>query len=326
MASQVELSDPTKLAELEKEILQMITNDGRVELLSLHGLIHYKDKLWQGPVTRVDINENVTTETTNDKRESSEKSVFSYINILQEPIILPELEPGLRNDAKYPLVSQRYIECVKFHDNKRVAQCFKEHYGKHASIDTPFSTPKDPNDERLRVLDVSLEVWDGIKDIYKYNKGFSEGDHAILTYLPSGKSLGPYTVAEGYEIREMTVPECVFAAMHWKYATPRSHNYFACSSQYGLAIGAFQVGSQTPVSWVFINTNGTISALMTIPEHTRKGLARAVVGKITEKVVSKGLIPFAFIEDVENAYKPKSLFKSLGFELCDEVRVLYAFV
>ena len=326
MASQVELSDPAKLAELEKEIFRMITEDGRLDLLSLHGLIHYKDKLWQGPVRKVDINEHVTTETTNDKSESSEKSVFSYIDALQEPIILPELEPGLRNDVKSPLVSQRYIECLKLHDKKSVAQCFKEHYGKHVTIDTPFSTPKEPNDERLRVIDVSLKVWEGIKDIYKHNEGFYEGDHAILTYLPSGKSLGPYTVAEGYEIREMTVPECIFAAMYWKYATPRSHNYFACSSQYGLAIGAFQVGSQTPVSWVFINTNGTISALMTLPEHTRKGLARAVVGKITEKVVSKGLIPFAFIEDVGNAYKPKALFESLGFELCNEVRVLYAFV
>eukprot|EP00112_Aurelia_sp_Birch-Aquarium-sp1_P013215 Seg28.1 transcript_id=Seg28.1/GoldUCD/mRNA.D3Y31 product="hypothetical protein" protein_id=Seg28.1/GoldUCD/D3Y31 len=285
----------------------MITEDGRLELLLLHGLIHYKDKLWQGRITKVDFNEHVTKETTKDDKESSENNVtvLSYINVLREPIILPELEPGLRNDAKYPLVTLRHVTCLKSHGKKSVAQYFKEHYGKHTTIDTPFSTPKDPNDERLRVFDVSLEVWDGIRDIYKHNKGLYEGDRAILTYLPSGKTLGPYTVAEGYEIREMTVPQSVSAAMHWKYATPRSHNYFACSSQYGLAIGAFQVGSQTPVSWVFINAKGAIGALKTLPEHTRKGLARAVVGKITEKVISKGLIPFAFIEDIETAYRPQ---------------------
>eukprot|EP00112_Aurelia_sp_Birch-Aquarium-sp1_P018319 Seg4355.2 transcript_id=Seg4355.2/GoldUCD/mRNA.D3Y31 product="hypothetical protein" protein_id=Seg4355.2/GoldUCD/D3Y31 len=302
MASQIVLSDPAQLAELEKETFRMITKDGRLDLLLMHGLIHYKDKLWQGRITKVDFNEHVSKGTTNDERENN-VTVLSYIDVLQEPIILPELEPGLRNDAKYPLVSLRYVVHLESHDKKCVAQCFKEQYGKHAVIDTPFSTPKDPNDERIRVLSVSLKVWDGIRDIYEHNKEFYEGNHLILTYLPTGNSLGPYTVAKGYEIREMTVPECVFAAAHWKYASPRSHNYYACCSQYGLAIGAFHIGSKTPVSWVFIGANGAISALVTLPEHTRKGLARAVVGTITEKVVSLGLIPFALIEDIETAYR-----------------------
>ena len=328
MVSQIELSDPAQLAEFEKETLRMITEDGRLELLLLHGLIHYKDKLWQGRITKVDFNEDFTEETKHDERGSSENSVsvLSYIDVLQEPIILPELEPGLRSDAKYPLISLRYITCFRSDEKKSVAQYFKDHYGKHTTVDTPFLTPKEPNDERIRVLGLSMNVWDGIEDIYKHNKGFYNAGSSILTYLPTGKTLGRYTVAEGYEIREMTVPQCVFAATHWKYASPRSHNYYACCSQYGLAIGAFQIGSQTPVSWVFIGANGAISALITLPEHTRKGLARAVVGTITKKVISMGLIPFAFIEDIETAYRSKGLFQSLGFELCDEVRFTFTFV
>ena len=328
MAWQIELNDPAQLAELEKETFRMITEDGRLELLLLHGLIHHKDKLWQGRITKVDFSEDFTEETKHDERGSSENnvSVLSYIDVLQEPIILPELEPGLRNDAKYPLVSLRYVTCLRSDDKKSVAQCFKDHYGKYTAVDTPFLTPKDLNDERIRVLAVSLKIWDGIEDIYKHNKGFYNAGSSILTYLPTWKALGPYTIAEGYEIREMTVPQCVFAAMHWKYASPRSHNYYACSSQYGLAIGAFQIGSQSPVSWVFVGANGAISALITLPEHTRKGLARAVVGRVTEKVVSMGLIPFALIEDLETAYKSKGLFQSLGFELCNEARFTFAFV
>jgi len=50
-----------------------------------------------------------------------------------------------------------------------------------------------------------------------------------------------------------------------------------------------------PVCWCLVHAEGSLGMLYTVPQHRRKGYALQVMKDLTDKVIKRGKIPFAFI-------------------------------
>ncbi|XP_076830149.1 glycine N-acyltransferase-like protein 3 [Brachyhypopomus gauderio] len=66
-----------------------------------------------------------------------------------------------------------------------------------------------------------------------------------------------------------------------------------------------------PVSWILTYSSCAMGMLYTLPEHRKKGYAKAVVSALAKKLHSGGYPVFCFIE--ENNQLSYRLFRSLGF-------------
>ena len=65
------------------------------------------------------------------------------------------------------------------------------------------------------------------------------------------------------------------------------------------------------VSWIVSSGMGTLYHLYTLEEHRGKGLGKRVVQELTQRILSEGMTPFAYID--HSNIPSQSLFKKCGF-------------
>ena len=103
------------------------------------------------------------------------------------------------------------------------------------------------------------------------------------------ETLANYPNSPGYAIKK----EVPFALTYYQHSSELACHILTQSANHGLAIGAFKIRSAFPVSWVFCSEKGAIH--VTEKNNRGKDLAKAVVGlvgRISEKIISLGLIPY----------------------------------
>ena len=66
------------------------------------------------------------------------------------------------------------------------------------------------------------------------------------------------------------------------------------------------------VAWVLLFEYGALGALHTLPPHRGKGLARALIYHVSQKLLSMGRAPYCFILEENEA--SQNLFRKMGFE------------
>ena len=135
----------------------------------------------------------------------------------------------------------------------------------------------------------------------------------LIAWLARSEDLKITKCPNGYNIRELSVEDAIYAHSQWKF---KSNENFACfydSAQDGLGIGAFCNTSDKLVSWCLVLWEGAISALTTIPDHRGKGLAKAVICMLSKRMIDRKMIPYVFIEKTETMHISEKLFTSLGF-------------
>ena len=300
-----------------------------LDLIMLHGLLRFKGKLWQGKLAVVDLVANDDGSSEEVVRQENGDSLLTYVvacigpaerlprNILSDEII---------QSLAYPYsLSMRGVFLI--HKSKAGAtsvfkQSFKGNERKAFWKKNPLFGAED---SFLRVFFVNKILWEEAKHFYEKQENFFEASLSILTILPNKKDLVPFNIPDGYEVRELEPKDVLYAMQNYKHSSPAGCQMYLQSAKYGLAIGAFPVGSEFPVSWAFCSDTGAISAVTTLENHMKKGLAKAVVSRLSEKIISIDHIPFAFIEKLETAFRPMGMFKSLGFELREDVNLTVAF-
>ena len=302
-----ELTDD-ELSQLKEDVLHEIRYKNRVDLLPLHGHLHFKDKLFFCKVKRLTPSMKLL-----NSLEPSIASLTLYVvegdhKIIEEmkaygPAAWPEMEVWV---SVYIMSSISNIG-----DNAGVLQSFGKYitsvYGKfidHSSLERPVRFAMDG------VLKQAM---------------FAESESIFASLWPTSVETfmvvlrGPEFLIDekfqhpDYDIREMSLEETFCAADGWIFSTKGSRYRFASSYSLGLAVGAFPLGSNEPVSWAFCNWDGAVAALQTMPEHQGKGLAKAVVKLLAKKVFQNGSIPFACVRS--NAVAAESLFARIGFDV-----------
>lgn len=76
-----------------------------------------------------------------------------------------------------------------------------------------------------------------------------------------------------------------------------------------------------PVAWILTYTYGAMGMLYTIPEHRRKGYAKALVTIMSRRLYSQGYPVYCYIEE-ENQVSYK-LFTNLGFTEDPEYKAVW---
>ena len=306
-----ELTDD-ELSQLKEDVFHEIRYKNRVDLVPLHGHLHFKDKLFFCKVKRLTPSMKLF-----NSLEPSIASLTLYVvegdhKIIEEmkaygPAAWPEMEVWV---SVYIMSSISNIG-----DNAGVLQSFGKYitsvYGKfidHSSLERPVRFAMDG------VLKQAM---------------FAESESIFASLWPTSVETfmvvlrGPEFLTDedfqhpDYEIREISLEEALFAADNWMYRRKGSEYRFASSYSLGLAVGAFPLGSSSPVSWAICNWDGAISALHTFPEHRRKGLGKAVVKRLASRMILNGSIPFSFV--VNGIVTSESIFASLGFDVHKDV-------
>lgn len=80
--------------------------------------------------------------------------------------------------------------------------------------------------------------------------------------------------------------------------------------QKGISVGLIE--NNNLVSWAITQDDGAIGFLHTIKDYRRKGYGREVILSITDKLRNIGEIPFAYVEETNNA--SKNMFLNIGFK------------
>ena len=315
----VELSNQ-ELSKLKEEVHHKIIDENHIALLPFHGFLQLKDKMWAGKVKLVTPG-SALLETLRSKM----KPVEFYFIECEHRIIdgmkshgpAPQLEWGV-GVFTFSLLSptedfQPIIE--------NLGKYFLAVYGNCSNKDQP-SLPL-----IMGLGGMLNEAWVGEHTLFRDIQATFKAKWAALRAMaftaalrnPQSLLVKSFEHAD-YEVREMSLPETLYAVEHWKFATKSAKYRFACSQSLGMAVGAFESGSNSPVSWAFASWDGAIAALHTLPGHQRKGLAKTIVRMLSAKLIDIGLTPFVYIELIETSFVPESLFTSLGFELFRDIR------
>ena len=157
------------------------------------------------------------------------------------------------------------------------------------------------------------EPCEGSRHFIENGCKFESGSNAFIAWLAKTGDLKISHCPVGYHIRELTVEEAIFAHSHWKYRSNETFALFQCSAKDGLGVGAFCNASGNLVSWSVLSWDGAMAALTTIPGHQGKGLAKAVISSLSQKVIERKMVPYVYIEEIETSYIPEKLFRNLGF-------------
>jgi len=312
----VEVTDE-EIVKLKENILLKVHNENRVELTPFHGFLQLKDKMWVGKVKRITPGCDLLEGLKPDKDPVEIYIVEVHHKVMDEinPYVSAEkLDWGVAvfamslSNAKEEVILQSF------------ANYFVAVYGE---------MPKEASMKRPQILGLASKLQSiltvgahaNLKAVWSVKAEVFTAvlrDRAALVVEPANPS--------GYEIREMSLKETLYAADHWKYKTDSVTYRFVTSCMNGFVFGAFPIGSTNPVSWAYASWDGAISALQTIEGHKKKGLAKEIVKLLSVKLIENGVVPCAYVEDrMEGSNIPAALFASLGFEVYKDVKFHWSF-
>jgi len=321
----VELVDQ-EIAKLKEDILSKICKEDRIDLLPFYGLLYFKDKMWIGIVKRFTPS-RCLLETLKLSMQSIDfyviESEHKIADEMKTHTPVPELEIG---------VSVHCLSLPSSSDFRTLYQQFGEYF-----ITIYGKVPQQKSLKRRLILGLERkfeDAWFGEEE-KSHNKIGHLDDakplwtlkaKAFIAVLRSQEDLPSHTAEHpDYEVREMSLSEIFYAVKHWKFSSESAKYRFACSRNIGLAVGAFQPGCDSPVSWAFTSWDGAISALNTMQGHQGKGLAKAIIRKLSSKLFKYGVFPFVYIEIIDTSFIPESLFSSLGFTLYKDIRFCWKY-
>ena len=274
------------------------------KLLPIKGFLSTKGKLWKGKVW-TDW-KSTTPEVCN--------------------VIIVEIFPVFELEEKEEHCERSNPEvCLKTISLWTRAREFEEYLYKYINEDTFHSFISVDATHSVAILDVS-------SDLKSWKKSLSPtvelklGHCSFINWLPGLEDLKVTRCPLGYSIRNLTTDEAIYVHSQWKFRSNRTFAFFYRSAEEGLAVGAFCNTSGKLVSWSVILPNGAISNLTTMPEHRRKGLAKAVICVLSQKIIERNMIPYLFFENTETSYIPEELFKSLGFTVDKETVFYYGLI
>ena len=184
-----------------------------------------------------------------------------------------------------------------------------------------------PVDETHRVATCAMS-----SDLKSWRKSLSPATKielvacAFVAWLPKLEDLKVTRCPAGYSIRNLTTDEAIHVHSQWKFTSNQTFSFFYRIAEEGLAVGAFCNTSDKLVSWSLILPHGAISALTTMSEHQGKGLAKAVICVLSQKMIERNMIPYLFVENIETSYIPEKLFKSLGFTVDKETAFFFSMI
>lgn len=312
----IEVTDE-EIPNLKENIMFKVNNENRVELIPFHGFLQMKDKMWVGKVKRLTPGSGIL-----EAIQSGSEPVEIYVLEVHHKIV-EEIESyasavnlGWGVTAFALSLSSAIEEVILQH----FANYFVAVYGE---------MPKQASLKRPQILGLGSKLQGLLSNRSPSDLKaiWSVKAEVFTTALRDPLSLSAEsTNLEGYQIMEMSLMETLYAADHWKYKTDSVTYRFATSCYNSMVLGAFPTGSSVPVSWVYASWDGAISGLQTVEGHKKKGLARAIVKKLSEILIDNGVIPFAYIEeDMEGSNIPAALFTSLGFEVYKDVKFQWSF-
>ena len=184
-----------------------------------------------------------------------------------------------------------------------------------------------PVDETHRVATLAVS-----SDLESWRKSLSPTTKieldpcSFIAWLPKLEDLKVTRCPPGYSIRNLTTDEAIHVHSQWKLKSNWTFSFFYRSAEEGLAIGTFCDTSDKLVSWSLILPHGAISALTTMSGHQGKGLAKAVICVLSQKMIERNMIPYLFFENIETSYIPEKLFKSLGFTVDKETAFYFGMI
>ena len=312
----VEMTDE-EIAKLKDDILLKVHNENRVELTSFHGFLQLKDRMWVGKVKRLAPGSDLLEALKPDKGPVEIYIVEVHHKVMEEidPYVSAEkLDWGVAVFAMSLSTSKEELILQNF------ASYFVAVYGE---------MPRQASMKRPQILGLGSKLQSII----------TGGTHTTLKAVWSVKAevftavlrdraslVAEFAIPSGYEIRELSLKETLYAADHWKYKTDSVTYRFATSCVNGFVFGAFPIGGTDPVSWAYASWDGAISALQTKEGHKKKGLAKEIVKLLSLKLIENGVIPCAYVEDImEGSNIPAALFSSLGFEVHKDVKFHWSF-
>eukprot|EP00794_Sanderia_malayensis_P010110 gene10110-11144_t len=299
--------------ELKEKLLLKVT-DGKFEFLPYYGFLVFKDKMWEGRVLKI-VNNELGNNNDVDEDDSSvfrleigskfvpemEDFAMKEIVNITTTVTVFDLKGGEDKERAWKQNNRLWQETFRY--VKKMGEAENRRINHHClSIRGEFE------------MNVAEEIIGG--RIKKDQSAYAY--FAVLQDPTSDKFTSAVNQVSGYEIRAMSIDETLYAIKHWKFADEMSMVRFTASASLKLAIGAFPLGSSSPVAWAMVSWDGAIAALQTLPAHRGKGLGKAVVKSISLVALQRSLIPYVFIEDIDTAYIPVSLFSGLGFQVFDK--------
>ena len=127
------------------------------------------------------------------------------------------------------------------------------------------------------------------------------------------------SLPEGYKLDSIHVPDIDMVILKWlpsdKFKQLMQH---FITSNPNFAIYDTRVEPAQLVSWIVSSGMGTLYHLYTLEEHRGKGLGKRVVQELTQRILSDGMTPFAYIEYCN--VPSQSLFTKCGFVKCGPTR------
>ena len=303
------------ISKLKDSILSKIHNENRVELIPFHGFLQLKDKMWVGKVKRI---------TPSDNLEKSLKSGTEPLEIYFVEVyhkIIEEIESCASEKLDWGVAV--FAPSLSSADEDLTLQHLADYF-----VAVYSEIPKQTSQKRPQILGLGSKLQGILLSRANSSAKAAWSVKAdVFTTALLNPLLMPTELADphGYEIREMSLKETLYAADHWKYKTDSVTYRFATSCSYGMVFGAFPTGSSVPVSWTYASWDGAVSGVQTVDQHKKKGLAKAIVRKLSLKLIENGIIPCAYIEDHEGSNIPAALFSSLGYEIFKDIKFQWSF-
>eukprot|EP00795_Rhopilema_esculentum_P006159 gene6159-11553_t len=286
------------IPKLREDVLSMYRDQGVIALLPFYGFLYFKDKLWTGCL------EKVTCLGSGSRMPGSAALSTEFYVAQFKPKFIDELKASEGDgSAVVDVETSTFVTCLSN------PSCCEEE-ASHNSFTSDI---------------ISAKLICCRSDILKYIPILAETSFNVTAHIAilHDNQCPKYTAISssvpGYVIREMTLREALFAIEKWKFASSESKLRFTSSYSNGLAIGAFPVDGEFPVSWVFGSWEGAMAALETLTDHRRKGLGRAVIKELSRRLIDRGLIPYVFIETIKTSYMQESFFDGLGFTVYKDV-------
>eukprot|EP00794_Sanderia_malayensis_P010119 gene10119-11153_t len=308
-STQYELSQKD-IDQLKEKLLLKVT-DGKFELLPYYGFLVFKDKMWEGRVLKI----------VNNEVDEDDSSVFFLELGLK---IFPEMEDFAMKEIVNITTTVTVFDLKGGEDKERAWKQNNRLWQETFRYVKEMDTATDAGNRRRHFIEESIRgefemnVAEEIIGCRIKREQSSCCFFAVLKDPTFYKFTSAVSQVSGYEVRPMSIDETLYAIKHWKFADEMSMVRYTASANMKLAIGAFPVGSSSPVAWAMVSWDGAIAALQTLPAHRGKGLGKAVVKSISLVALQRSLIPYVFIEDIDTAYISVSLFSGLGFQVFDK--------
>ena len=153
-------------------------------------------------------------------------------------------------------------------------------------------------------------------------KSFVRADPCIL----HGNNIFHFPCPDGYVIRKLNVEETDVAMKSYKFASELRNQLVMATCQ-GFAVGAYHTSSNTLAACVFLNWDGSISALQTFEGHRRKGLAKTIVSHLGKMLFEEEAPVFCYVEkEISSEMRDMNLalYGKLAFESQTDTIVAWA--